>query len=231
MINSGRAVPPSGPATRGDASSAIHLRSGLLAGAIAAIVFTAIHHIFISDIWYALIPMIVAGALCGLCIAWTYGLLVLVPSLGSWFRYNLTYVALFGVLAIASLIAFEPVATIPELMVMRGPPKELIGQAMPVTVGFVVGAAALIGLLFGRRWWHLGPILVTVAVLVLFLGLNVSVIGLVELGAGDLYLIGELFGLIVVLGGTFTTTFVVLERSNLRRPRGPSPLEGLAPQA
>ncbi|MBA2717832.1 MAG: hypothetical protein H0U52_01125 [Chloroflexi bacterium] len=218
MINSRGSKPGIDPATHNDASAPVHLRSGLLAGAIAAVAFTAIHHIFISNIWYALFPMMVAGALCGMCIAWTYRLLIVVPSPGSWLRYNLTYLALFGVLASASLIAFEPVSTIQELMAVRGPPEKLIGQAMPVTVGFVLLAAALVGLLFGRRWWHFGPILVTVAVLVLFLGLNVSVTGLVEFGAGDLHLLAELFGLILVLNGAFVATFIALEWRNLMRP-------------
>jgi Mg2+/citrate symporter len=49
------------------------LLSGVIAGAASTLVFTAIHHLFISNIWFSLLPMLIAGALCGLCLAWSYG--------------------------------------------------------------------------------------------------------------------------------------------------------------
>jgi hypothetical protein len=54
-------------------------------------------------------------------------------------------------------------------------------------------------------------------VLVLSLGLNVSAIGLVDIPRGSLYLIMELFGLIVALNGVYAVVFVALERQSLLR--------------
>lgn len=56
--------------------------SGVVAGGVSTVVFTIIHDIFISDIWFSLIPMLAAGALCWLCVAWSYALLVSAPSGG-----------------------------------------------------------------------------------------------------------------------------------------------------
>jgi hypothetical protein len=42
------------------------LASGTIAGSVSAFVFAAIHDLFISDIWYSLNVLLVAGALCGL---------------------------------------------------------------------------------------------------------------------------------------------------------------------
>jgi len=38
------------------------VRSGAVAGALSVFVFTIIHDILISDIWFSLLPMAVVGA-------------------------------------------------------------------------------------------------------------------------------------------------------------------------
>lgn len=187
-------------------------RLGAIAGAASALAFAAIHHLLISDIWFSLLAMMVAGAACGLVLAWSYALLIEVPSTSRWLRYNATYVALFLLLGAASVIAFEPETTIAALVEANEPPGELIGQALPMTGLFTFGAAGLVTWLFGRNWRQLGPVLLTCAVLVLLLGLNVSVIGLVEVPRSSLYLIVELYGLIVALDVAYVGVFVVLER-------------------
>ncbi|RMH01652.1 MAG: hypothetical protein D6706_01595, partial [Chloroflexi bacterium] len=63
-------------------------RSGALAGAVAVVAFTIIHHIFISNIWFSFPMMLVAGAVCGGCVAWSFGQPVERPSPGRWLRYN-----------------------------------------------------------------------------------------------------------------------------------------------
>ena len=189
--------------------------SGLLAGFVGVLVFTAIHMVLISDILFMLVPMLVAGGLCGLLVAWSYALLVPQPSLGSWIRYNAAYLVLFVALGGASVVLFEPVATIPQLMATNGRPDALIGQAMPLTVAFVPVAAVLVTRLFGGGIRAFGPVLVAVAVLVFVLGLNVSLLGLVEVRAGELSLIAELFGLIAAIDAGFATAFLVLERRRL----------------
>lgn len=59
-----------------------YLFSGAMAGILSAISFAFIHALFISNIWFSVVPMIVAGALCGLGISWSYRVVVKRPSLG-----------------------------------------------------------------------------------------------------------------------------------------------------
>jgi len=46
---------------------------GAAAGALAALTFAAVHALLISDIWYSLVAMLAAGAVCGATIGWSYG--------------------------------------------------------------------------------------------------------------------------------------------------------------
>jgi hypothetical protein len=192
-----------------------YVRSGAVAGAVSAFAFALIHHLFISDIWFSLIIMMPAGALCGGCVGWTYGLLFESPSVGSWLRYNMLYVAMFVLLGAASVLVFEPVTTIAALVAANEPPDALIGQAMPMTIVFTLAIAVLISWLYGRNWLHYGAILLTCTMLILFLGLNVSVIGLVFIPGNSLYLIGELFGLIFAINLIYVAAFIAFERKSL----------------
>jgi hypothetical protein len=199
------------------------VRSGAIAGLVSTVVFTAIHDALISDIWAMLVPMLVAGALSGMCVAWAYTVLVPHPSVGSWLRYNLVYLVLFVALAVVSIAVFEPIATIPELTAMGGSPGDLITQSMPLNLAAVVVGTVLVTSLFGGGRRAVGPVMLGVAVLVLFLGHNVSIIGLVEFGAGDLFLLAEFAGLIVAINAVFVAAFLVLERQRLGDPARPHP--------
>lgn len=191
-------------------------RSGAVAGIVAAIAFTVIHDIVISDIWAMLPIMAVAGAISGACLGWSYARMVSGPSLRTWLAYTTTYLLLFGLLGAISVVVFEPVTTMAAVIERGGPVDDLILQALPMTIAFTVAAAVLVTWLFGRGWRDLGAIGLTTAVLVLFLGLNISAIGLVEIPRSGLYLIGELFGLVAVIGLVFTLVMVALERRSLR---------------
>jgi hypothetical protein len=194
---------------------AIHyIRSGILAGTASALTFAIIHEIFISDIWFSLPVLVVAGALCGLCIGWTYGLLAGGTSISNWLWYNALYVGMFVLLGVVSVLLFEPVTTIPELMASNGPPDHLFSQAMPMTIVSTLVMAATISRLYGRNRVHYAAILLTSTVLVLLLGLNVSVIGLVFIPGSSVYLIVELFGLILALNLVYVVMFVALEWKN-----------------
>lgn len=209
-----------------------YMRSGVVAGAASALAFTLVHDLFISDIWDMLIVMLVAGAVCGLCLGWTYGRLVEAPSIGGWLGYNLVYLVMFGLLGATSVIVFDPVTTLTQVIEDGGPIDELIRMALPMTVLFALATVAAISVLFGRRKSDVGPILLTVSVLVLFLGLNVSAIGLVDIPRDTTYLVAELFGLIVVIDVAFAATFLILEREGLAGPRtAPSKQHGTAPLA
>ena len=191
--------------------------SGALAGSISAFTFAAIHALFISDIWYSLSGLMVAGAICGLCLAGTFGILFEKPSLGNWLRYNSIYVGMFVLIGSVSALLFEPVTTIPELMHSAEPPAELYNAALPMTVVSTLIMAAIIGKLYGRTWKHYGAILLTCTVLVILLGLNVSVIGLVSIPRSSVYIIAELFGLIFALNAVYVLVFWGFERKRMRR--------------
>ena len=195
--------------------------SGALAGIVSAFAFTVIHHILISNIWFTAPIMMFAGGLCGLCIGWSYRLLVEKASIGSWLRYNLLYVAMLMLLGAASVIVFEPVVSMAELMASDGPPHELIGQALPMTLLFTVASSVVISQLYGQSWRHYGAVLLTSMVLVLLLGLNVSALGLVSVPRGSFYLVAEFLGLIVVINLIFVVVFLALERSGASRSLQP----------
>jgi hypothetical protein len=199
-------------------NSSNYLRSGALAGAVSAFAFAVIHAIFISDIWFSLPLMLVAGALCGLCIGWSYGLVTPTTSLSSWWRYNLLFVAALALLGVVSVLVLEPVTTAAAVSEADEPAHELIRQALPLTLVFTLAAALVISLRSGhkgRTWAGFGAVLLTCAVVVVLLGLNVSIMGLVAFPRGSLYLIAEMFGLILAIVGIFAAAFTGFERSSL----------------
>lgn len=63
--------------------------------------------------------------------------------------------------------------------------------------------------LLGRRWSRFGAVLLTVAVLLMLLGLNVSASAS---WTSTIHLLVELFGLILLLDLVFAGVFVLLER-------------------
>lgn len=189
--------------------------SGAIAGTISALVFTIIHHIFISNIWFSLVMMLAAGALCGACLGWSYALLVKRPSLRGWLGYNLIYDGMFVLLGLVSVLIFQPVTPMAALISADGPPGALIAQAMPLTAVFTLLIAPTISLIYGFSWPRFGAVMLTCAVLVLLLGLNVSVIGLVSIPRGSWYLVMEMFVLILALNVVYALFFAWLERRSL----------------
>lgn len=187
------------------------LFTGIVAGAISAYSFALIHGTLISDIWFSLPILLLAGAICGLCLGWTYGLLFEAPSIRAWLQLNALYVGMFVLIGVVSVIVFEPVTTIASLMVLDGPPTYLFRQAMPMTIASTIVMAAIIGRLYARTWVHYAAILLTCAVLVSLLGLNVSVIGLISIPRSGIYLIFELVGLILALDMVFAVVFAALQ--------------------
>lgn len=194
-----------------------YLLSGPLTGALSAVSFALIHALFISNIWFSLVPMIVAGSLCGLGISWSYRVVVRRPSLGSWLGYNALFIAMLALLGLASELLFEPITTIPALLQGGEPPNDLFQRAMPLTITFTLVSAASLSWLYRCGWRGFGAILMASALLVSLLGLNVSIMGLVYIPRGDLYRILELYGLILSLGLVYMALFAARERKGLLR--------------
>lgn len=177
-----------------------NLIAGIVAGIVATLVFTIIHGLMISQIWFMIIPMLVAGAICGLFLSLSYELLVDHPSAMGWLRYNLLYIMLLFLLGPLSLLLFEPKMTIPELVSSpNGLPDALFRDVLSLVTVYTPLMALVITVLHGRRWAGYGVVLVTCAVLVFLLGLNIAPLGLVFLTDGWVRMLLELVGLIVAL--------------------------------
>lgn len=159
--------------------------------------------------------MVIAGAVSGICIAWTFGLLFQKLTFNDWLRFNLFFIAMFVLLGIVSVIIFEPVATITALRVANERPTELINKSMPLTIIFIVGATITLGLLYGHNWKHYVSILLTNSVLIFLLGLNVSILGLIFIPTDFLYLILELFALIFLIFFVYAVVFFMLEKKRI----------------
>ena len=192
--------------------------SGAFSGALSVLVFCVVHQLLISPIWFALVAMLVAGAVSGTSLAWSYSIVARNPTIGSWIRYNLLYVAILLALGAVSLIMFEPVTTISALLKSNEPPRALIGHALPITVFFTLGSAGLLTVLYRPRRLGALAIFVTTLVVVFFLGLNISILGLVFVPKSSLYVIGEVVALIVALAVVYAASMAYIWRVALRSP-------------
>ena len=190
--------------------------NGAIAGAFSAFIFTFIHEIFISDIWFSLTAMLVSGALCGFSVAGTFRLLFEKHSLRQWWKYNIVYLALFVLLGTLSAIIYEPVTTVAELIIRNEPPQELIIQAAPMTIAFTLGSSILISRLYSKKVLHHLAVFLTCILLISLLGLNVSLIGLVYFPNNMLYLVLEIYLLILIITLVYAGTFMLLQWKNLR---------------
>ena len=184
--------------------------AGTAAGAGSAYCFALLHAVLISDIWFSLSALLIAGGICGLCIGWTYAVLFPQPSAVSWLKYNALYDGMFLLLGGASVLFFDPVMTLAQVMQSEALPESLIRLELPVVIISTLLMAGLIGRLYARTWLQYGGILFTCAVLVLLLGLNVSAIGLIEIPRSALYLVLELTGLILALNLVYVVAFLGL---------------------
>ena len=203
--------------TEPPASSTIprFIGTGALAGAFSAFVFTAVHQLLISSIWFAFPIMLLAGALCGACIAWSYTLVTATPTARRWLEYNLYYLVMFVALGITSLAASQPVTTIAALLAANAPPRELIDRALPVTGLFTLAVAILLIIRYRPGWRGACGVFVTTAVLVVFLGLNISILGLVAVPRSELGVLLDVLVLLVAMIGVYAAAVTALGRSRL----------------
>ncbi|MEJ2613651.1 MAG: hypothetical protein P8Z35_01715 [Ignavibacteriaceae bacterium] len=99
-------------------------------------------------------------------------------------------------------------------------PDELIKKALPLSEIFIVSFSIIMGFLFGKKIIDYILILITNSVLMIFLGLNVSIIGLVKIPSDFFYLVFELFALIITIFAVYAGVFILLERKSLRQNTG-----------
>ena len=189
---------------------------GATAGALATLGFLVLHAIIISDIWFSAPMMLVAGAACGACLSWSHASVFAPGTTSTWVAWNTAQTGLLLFLGLASLAAFSPQWSMAELMVDEPPLGELFGRALPLMAAFTVIGSLALWAAFSRRASTLPSVLATVALLVLLLGHNAAIIGLVDIPAGGYYLVAEMLGLIIVLGVSFTSIALLLPGSSLR---------------
>jgi hypothetical protein len=165
--------------------------------------------------------MLLAGALCGFSITWSYRKGVVGHSTAAWFRYAGLYAAEMIALGAVSLVVLRPRFTMAELMVADDALEQLMPPSLPLMIGAMVVGTVLIWLYYGRRWAALAPIAVTQVLLVFLLGHQFAFLGLVESSSALLVIFGE-FALITV-GLTAAFCFGVRWSTTLlRRVRAPS---------
>jgi hypothetical protein len=208
---------PSGPGTGKVPSERGFVRDGALAGAISVVVFTAVHHLIISDIWVTLPLMLFAGVICGMCLAWTFESLFRSSTMGRWVIWNLVILASLAALAIASLIIYEPVVAMSAIMERGGPVDGLVVRALPLTAIFAVVVAGALGLAFRAGATGYGRLLVTTTLLMLLVGINLSVLGLVDFAGDSLRPVSMFFGLVILLDAVYAIAFGLLRRGRLTR--------------
>ena len=188
------------------------LGRGAVAGGVSTTVFTVLHHVFINPIWWMFPVMLVAGAACGACLVWCYSELVDEPSPKSWLGYVVLFTVMFGLLAVASVIIYEPTITMTEMLESTEATPSLMGDTIGLMTVFTISWSGVLVWLYRKRWRAFGVGLATTTVLMLFLGFNVSTIGLVEFPTEARGLMAGFFGYIAALGLVFGAAFALLVR-------------------
>jgi hypothetical protein len=192
---------------------------GATAGSLATLGFLILHAIIISDIWFSAPMMLVAGAACGACLSWSHASVFAPGTTSTWVIWNAAQTGLLLLLGLVSLLVFSPQWSMAELMVAEPPLGELFGQALPLMAAFTMTGSIALWAVFSRRTSALPSVVATVALLVLLLGHNAAIIGLVDIPAGGYNLVAEMLGLIIVLGVAFTSIALLLPGSSLRSTR------------
>lgn len=198
---------------------------GAVAGVVTIVGFTGLHHLLISDIWAMLPMMAVAAAATGASLAWTLERLDLAASLVGWFALAAGYLVLLGALGACSLWLFTPVTTFAAVSEASGPVDELIVRALPLSTAWVVVTVGLGAVLDHRRTGRgargVVPLTLSTVLVLLTLGLNMSVLGLVELEGDALVAMARFCGLVGLVVVVHALVFAGLHSvAEQRRPPG-----------
>jgi hypothetical protein len=204
------------PGVRSEIRVRTSMALAALSGALTVLAFVVVHDLWISDIWFNLGPMVLAGALCGLVIVWSYANAVPEHIPARWFVYNGFLVGLLVALGAVSFLVLDPMFTMAEAMEMDNALEMLIPPALPLMIGAVLVGTVLMWAAYGRKAGALAPILVTQALLVFLVGHNLAILGLVELSGDLLTIFVEFIGLTALLGFGFATGLILLTQVRRR---------------
>lgn len=188
------------------------LAAGAVAGAVSVTVFTILHQIFINPIWFMYPIMIIAGVVCGLCLAWCYDALVSRASWPTWWGFIGLINVMFGLLAWASAVIYDPIISMAEMVESSGGNPIPMGETLPLMVVFTLGWAGLLTAIYRAGWRGFGAASATIAVLMLLLGFNLSTVGLVDVPTEGWILLVEFFGYVTALSVTYGLTHTGLMR-------------------
>jgi hypothetical protein len=189
---------------------------GAVAGVIATLAFTVLHDLWISDIWATLAPMLIAGALSGLCLAWSYSTVPGRESAARWLGYNTFHVVLLLALGGVSLAVLDPILSMADLMASPDPLGDVLPRALPLMAAASVVGTVLVWLTYGRSRRSLAPMLLTQLLLVFFIGHNLAILGLVDIPADERIRLVSFVGVTVFLGASFALIAEGLERVRRR---------------
>lgn len=189
--------------SRPDSWTGPSILAGALAGGLTVALFAVIHALFIVEIWFNIVPMMLSGAVCGMALVWSYNATATTHSTQLWFEYLGVCAALLIALGAASLLMLEPRFAMAELIGADDALGRLLPPALPL-----MGAATLVGtgllwVRYGRSTAGLLPILVSQALLVFFVGHNLAILGLIEMSSRVLLGFAEFTGLTLFLAATF----------------------------
>lgn len=184
---------------------------------MTVVAFTVVHGIWIADIWFNLVPMVMSGAVCGASIAWSYRETAGQHTWGKWALYNGACAALLIGLGALSFLMLEPRFSLAELIGADDALGRLLPPAMPlIGLGTVVGTA-VIWMMFGRRRSALLPILIAQALLMFLVGHNLAILGLIDIPTDQLYRVLEFVGLTAFLAAAFAMSALVIARPRFAR--------------
>lgn len=184
---------------------------GAIAGALAATAFALSHALMISNIWFMLAPMLLAGALCGAALAHSYAQLDQSTSILSWVRYNLLYTLLLFLVMPVSVMIYEPAMTLSSLLTSQGGmPTELTVRLLPLVISFTIVISLAVLVMYRATWGQFWSVLLSSSLLMMLLGSNLSAMGLITLTSGWQYIFLETTLLILTTNGIFVISYLGL---------------------
>lgn len=187
--------------------------AGTIAGALATIAFTAVHDLWILDIWDMVGPMVTAGAICGGALAWSYRATPEPHSARAWVGFNALTVLLLVALGAVSFVVLTPRYTFAEVLVMEDPLGVMLPLAVPLMVAAGIVGTVILWVVFGRSLRALLPIFLGHGLLVFLVGHNLALLGLLEFSSNAVVAYAEFVGLTVFLGASYLAFAWVVDQS------------------
>ncbi|MHA2503534.1 MAG: hypothetical protein ACXAE3_11770 [Candidatus Kariarchaeaceae archaeon] len=186
---------------------------GIITGLLACIVFNIFHQITISNIWNMSAFMLPVSALAGFTLLSSYGVLYGDFVTFTFSIYIVYHTLSLTALSLVSVIVFTPRYNSATVINDTGgaPPPQMIRDAFPLTIAWMLVSTIVIVLLVNPTLVGFLSTLAASATLFLTLGLNLSILGLVELEPQHRYLVHKFLAMNVGLGLSFLVIYLPLD--------------------